>query len=729
MSQIIKEFLLTLLRLALHLDSASSLNFMGSSINPTVFALDRGFLASLYLFAAEPCRRRSSTSEVGYHAQFVESVFFFGFSGNDGFRSNQGSLFGNLTDAGLLLSLGQRVDLYIPPCKRSRITAPFHVKREIVVQQPKKPSIDVLPDECLYEILRRLPGSVERSACASVSKRWLMLLSSIHSTQVSCLKSTKIRTAESGLVVSSKSGDENSSQERIENEGYLSRCLEGKKATDVRLAAIAVGTATHGGLGKLTIRGTHSTRGVTNSGLSAIARGCPSLKALTLWNVPSVGDDGLREIASNCRMLEKLDLCQCPEISGKGLAAIAKGCPNLTSLTIDSCPNIDNEGLQAIGKLCSKLESVAIKNCRVIGDQGIATLLSSTQNTLLKIKLQDLEITDVSLAVLGHYGRAVTDLVLTNLQKVSERGFWAMGNAHGLQKLESFTVTSCEGLSDVGLEEVGNGCPNIKQMCLRKCASVSDRGMVAFAKNARSLKALRLEECHRVTQTGVVTSISICKTNFKALSLVKCFGITDDIPQPTMVSACKSLRSLTIQSCPGFGSKSLAMVGMLCPQLQHVELSGLGQITDIGLLPLVENCEAGLVKVNLSGCLNLTDAVVCKIAKLHGETLQVLNLDGCRKISDRSLVAIAKNCSVLNDLDVSKSGITDFGVIALCSAKQLSLEILSISGCCRVSDTSVPYLGNLGLPLAGLNVVNCNLISRAAIDMLVEQLWSCDVLS
>ncbi|KAK9100787.1 hypothetical protein Scep_024217 [Stephania cephalantha] len=659
------------------------------------------------------------------------------FRGNDEFRSKQGSLFGNPMDAGLLLSLGQHVDLYIPPCKRSRVTAPFLVKREIVEQQqPKKPSIDVLPDECLYEILRRLPRALERGACASVSKRWLMLLSSIHSTQVfNCHKSTKIGTAERGLVVSSKSNEcelisgDDSHEEGIENEGYLSRCLEGKKATDVRLAAIAVGTATHGGLGKLTIRGTHSTRGVTNASLLAIARGCPYLKALTLWNVPSIGDEGLQEIASNCHMLEKLDLCQCPAISGKGLAAIAKGCPNLTSLTIDSCSNIDNEGLQAIGRHCPKLESVAIKNCRLIGDQGITTLLSSTQNTLLKIKLQDLEITDVSLAVLGHYGRAVTDVVLTNLQKVSERGFWVMGSAHGLHKLESFTVMSCGGLSDVGLEAVGNGCPNIKQLCIRKCASVSDRGMVAFAKNAQSLKILQLEECHRVTQTGVVASISICKTNLKALSLVKCFGIKDDIPQFTMVSPCKSLRSLTIRSCPGFGSKSLAMVGKLCPQLQHVELSGLGQITDVGLLPLVENCEAGLVKVNLSGCLNLTDAVVCKIVVLHGKTLQVLNLDGCRKISDGSLVAISKNCSVLNDLDVSKSGITDFGVIALCSAKQLSLEILSISGCSRVSDTSVPYLGNLGVPLAGLNIVDCNLISRAAIDILVEQLWSCDVLS
>ncbi|KAL2545200.1 EIN3-binding F-box protein 1-like [Forsythia ovata] len=39
----------------------------------------------------------------------------------------------------------------------------------------------------------------------------------------------------------------------IDADGYLSRCLEEKKATDVRLAAIAVGTRNCGGLGKLSI--------------------------------------------------------------------------------------------------------------------------------------------------------------------------------------------------------------------------------------------------------------------------------------------------------------------------------------------------------------------------------------------------------------------------------------------------------------------------------------------
>ncbi|PIA32403.1 hypothetical protein AQUCO_04500187v1 [Aquilegia coerulea] len=295
--------------------------------------------------------------------------------------------------------------------------------------------------------------------------------------------------------------------QEIESDGYLTRCLEGKKATDIRLASITVGTGSCGGLGKLIIRGSNSTRGVTNVGLSAIARGCPSLRALSLWNVPSIGDEGLIEIVKGCNKLEKLDLSQCL-ISDKSLIATANNCPNLNQITIESCPRIGNEGLQAVGKCCLNLQSISIKDCPLVGVQGIASLLSSASYTLKRVKLQALDITDVSLAVVGHYGRAINDLVLTGLQKVSEKGFWVMGNAQGLQKLKVFTITSCRGVTDLTLEAVGKGCPNLKQLCFRKCSFLSDNGMVAFAKTVASLESLQLEECNRITQSGVLSPLS-----------------------------------------------------------------------------------------------------------------------------------------------------------------------------------------------------------------------------
>lgn len=623
---------------------------------------------------------------------------------------------GSMDLGGCLYTISSNVDVYCSPTKRARISAPFTFGA-VEHKQDHKPSVEILPDECLFEIFRRLPSGKERSSCACVSKRWLMLMSTISKSEIERTNSS---------VEESVSSDEN--DEDVEGDGYLSRCLEGRKATDVRLAAIAVGTSGRGGLGKLSIRGSNSERGVTNRGLSAVAHGCPSLRSLSLWNVSSIGDKGLSEIAKGCHMLEKIDLCLCPSITNKGLIAIAEGCPNLTTLNIESCSKIGNEGLQAIAKLCPKLQSISIKDCCLVGDHGVSSLLSLASN-LSRVKLQALNITDFSLAVIGHYGKAITNLVLSSLRNVSERGFWVMGVAQGLQKLVSLTVTSCRGVTDVSIEAISKGCINLKHMCLRKCCFVSDSGLVAFAKAAVSLENLQLEECNRFTQSGIIGALSNIKTKLKSLTLVKCMGVKDIDVEVSTFSPCESLRTLTIQNCPGFGSASLAMIGKLCPQLQHVDLTGLYGITDAGLLPLLENCEAGLVKVNLTGCWNLTDHIVSALARLHGGTLELLNLDGCWNITDASLAAIADNCLLLNDLDVSRCAITDAGIAVLSNANHLSLQVLSLSGCSEVSNKSSPFLTTLGQTLLGLNLQNCNAISSNTIELLVENLWRCDILA
>lgn len=592
-------------------------------------------------------------------------------------------------------------DFYTPPTKRSRTLSPF----SLTSKEEKKPSIEALPDESLFEIFTHLSEPQSRSSSACVSKRWLTLLSNIRSSEF-CKSESKFEA---------------------EFDGNLTRSLEGKKATDIRLAAISVGTSSRGGLGKLSIRGTNSVRGVSNNGISSIARGCPSLKTLSLWNVSTIGDEGIIDIAKECPFLEKLDLFQCPLISDKSLIAIAQNCPNLTTLNIESCKRISNESLKAIGKHCHKLNSVFIKDCPLMGDQGIAALISGSF-ALAKVKLQSLNLTDFSLAVIGYYGKALISLTLTSLQSTSEKGFWVMGNALGLKKLASLSISACRGITDISLEAIGKGCLNLKRMSLRQCCFVSDNGLVAFSRATQSLENLQLEECNRITLNGILGTLSNPKSKLKSLGLGKCLGIKDLEQATPLLSSSESLRSLSIRYCPQFGESSLIQVGKLCMKLTNLDLTGLCGITDTALDTIIESSEAGLVKVNLNGCVRLSDKSIKSIAMLHGGTLEVLNLNGCAKVTDDSMVSIAKNCFVLNELDVSKCCISDSGITDLSRGGLLNLQIFSLHGCSKVSDASVPFLRNLGNTLIGLNLQNCNGISNSAIELLTESLWRCDVL-
>ena len=82
-----------------------------------------------------------------------------------------------------------------------------------------------------------------------------------------------------------------------------------------------------------------------------------------------------------------------------------------------------NEGLKAIGRCCAKLQAVSVKNCAHVDDQGVSGLVCSATASLAKVRLQGLNITDASLAVIGYYGKSIKDLALARIPTVSERGF------------------------------------------------------------------------------------------------------------------------------------------------------------------------------------------------------------------------------------------------------------------------------------------------------------------
>lgn len=654
--------------------------------------------------------------------------------------------------------------------KKSRVDASQSLG-EPNLKRDSKDLFSILPDECLFEIFRRLPGSRDRSICAGVSKRWLTLQSSMHRSEFKntskpfskvfgesphghsnntaqltkaadlvqdsyedlCDEDFSEAAGEQANVMDIDDGSKRTAERGMSKKkpcwatGDLTRCLEGKKATDNRLSAIAVCTGGHGGLGKLLIRGSISYRGITNIGLSAIGIGCPALRDLSLWNCPLVGDSGLAAIAKGCKLLEKLDLCKCPWIGDKGLESVSANCPNLLTLNLESCSQVGNKSLKAIGQNCVRLQSLSINDCFLVSDEGVITILSNTK-TLMKLKLQALRLTDITLAAVGHYGKFLTDLWLESLPNVTEKGFLTMGNTMGLQKMKHLSVTSCRGLTDVSIEVVGQSCLSLKQVSIRKCESLTDKGLRAFTHVAISLENFQIEECKLISCCGLIDVLSNCSGKLKVLSLIKCEGIKESTLVTMPIPVCESLKSLNIRHCPGFGNGCLAMLGRAFPQLQQLDLSGLSRISDDGLLALLESSKTSLVKVNLSGCVQVTDWAIFGIANLCGENLQTLILDGCRKVTDRSLKVIADLCPALQDLDLAKCGITDNGIVSLLSARQQAIQILSLSGCMQITDKCLPFIEKMGETLLGLNLQHCSGLSQMALDSVGAHLWQCDLL-
>lgn len=612
-------------------------------------------------------------------------------------------------------------------------------------------SLDGLPDECLFEILRRLAGKQDRGAAACVSRRWLMLLSTIRSCDIvsssAPVAAPEPTTTAAGCRLPDLNEDPATVQEDdVPSVPELARCLEGKDATDARLAAAAITAGAQ--LTKLSVRSSAAVAcPLTDAGLRAVARCCPSLRALAVWDAPFIGDEGLAEVAEGCPLLEKLDLSHCPMVSDKGIAAVAERCPNLKCVSLESCPRVGDAGLAALGRGCFKLDSVNVSGCPLVGDQGVCSLVSSTRvsSSLTKLKLENLGITDVSLGALGYYGREVASLVLGGLQKVGEKGFWVMGNAGGMRKVTSFSVSGCPGLTDLGLEAVVKSSAGMRQLSLRKCSGLSDRGLKSAAGAVSYLEGLRLEDCIGVTLPGVLGALEKC-CRIKTLYVSKCSGIKEtninsssnnNVSSAMAGTLSCSLQVLSLRNCRGLNNACMAALGRFCPRLQHLDLRGLPDVTDAGVLKLLEHCtpgsSGGLVKAVLSGCPGITDAAVSSICSTHGSTLGALNLSGCIGVSDVSLFAAAQSCTALGELDVSGTAVSDNGIMALASpsanAKRLGgLHTLSLARCQKISAGCLSFLAGLGESLIGLNLLNCNMISPTAAGVLAERMWWCDIL-
>jgi len=105
-------------------------------------------------------------------------------------------------------------------------TAPRRQKRR------EEPSLDALPDECLFEVLRRVRGARARCASACVSRRWLALLAGIRASEAVLAPPAP---AVPDLNMEYLGGEEEEADLMDHDGDARERTFEGKEATDARL--------------------------------------------------------------------------------------------------------------------------------------------------------------------------------------------------------------------------------------------------------------------------------------------------------------------------------------------------------------------------------------------------------------------------------------------------------------------------------------------------------------
>lgn len=132
----------------------------------------------------------------------------------------------------------------------------------------------------------------------------------------------------------------------------------------------------------------------TNVVLGKLSHKWCMLTELHVAGCRDIIDETIVEVARNCPNIAKLDLWECPHLTDVSVTAMARD--TLTSLNVGGCWKITDASLIALAYECPKLRWLDVSGCDKITDAGIVKLAQMCPNIVF-LDVSDCEnITDVS---------------------------------------------------------------------------------------------------------------------------------------------------------------------------------------------------------------------------------------------------------------------------------------------------------------------------------------------
>eukprot|EP01018_Ginkgo_biloba_P002244 Gb_14523 [translate_table: standard] len=266
-----------------------------------------------------------------------------------------------------------------------------------------------------------------------------------------------------------------------------------------------------------------SGKGISDCDLELIAETCPALQTFNLNLVHAmsftdvfegpirdmVTDEGICAIAAGCRDLRKVYLRRRRGLGNVGLKALVKSCRNIIHLDLGFCHKLTDQALEAIG-VADSLETLILHGCSLITDKGLISLATGpTARTLKTLELCECDrITDLGVSCLqqlsclrvlnlAHCGPRITDIGVMALQAIS--------------RLESINLSWLINVSDASLLAIAVNCQKLKEINLTGCESVTGDGIRGFSHHM-SLQVMILDACDNVFSEDIEYTVFKCPT-------------------------------------------------------------------------------------------------------------------------------------------------------------------------------------------------------------------------
>ncbi|OQR84032.1 hypothetical protein ACHHYP_13996, partial [Achlya hypogyna] len=251
----------------------------------------------------------------------------------------------------------------------------------------------------------------------------------------------------------------------------------------------------------------------------------------------------------------------------------------------------------------------------------------------------------------------VEEIRLDGCYRLSDDGV-AFLATHCAPDLESFELSSNQRLTRAAIESIA-GWTNLHTLSLSECPQFADADFAPLT---------------RLTQLRKLTLVQLDKATDGLLDLL--FGAD---------SGLQTLEELSLARCAQITDAGLAHVVVKCPQLIHLDLSDVVEVTD-ATLAAVRAHGLTLRRVYLRRCMLVTDAGIEDLAISANQHLQALDVSSVSSLSGVALAALATHCATgLQELDVSFCRSIRDGDLGLLADACTELVQLRLYGCTQIS--------------------------------------------
>jgi F-box/leucine-rich repeat protein 2/20 len=429
---------------------------------------------------------------------------------------------------------------------------------------------------------------------------------------------------------------------------------------------------------------------ITNKTLASIARHCgPRLRILKMSG-RGISDTGVEALAQSCVELRVLELTHAEHITSSSIVSLWVHCPHLFTLNVAHCRNITDTAFGP--KLPLPLSAMMAQDTMQVAEMGIDVSMPSGYPSFSLPS----ELTKINLAMCLN----ISDDVLRHI-------------ASQCPLVRHLTVSYCEEISDIGIAAVAASCPDLRGLDITKCNKVTNAGIRAIASNCINLKRLIAGNCSQISDESVLALAQSCPL-LRDLDL--CSTQVSDAALNALGSSCPNIRMIAlsdVRSITSFGLSAFAN----CPQLEVVRLAGCKAIDDDCLLKLSIGCP-NVMELDLAHCSTLSPRMLSQALKswprlvtlnLRGYTplrrsneephvtikhpnLEDLNLSWCKFVDDAMIAEMADGTSSLISLDLGWCTSITANAFHRLAQKCRNLRSLNLRGCTKVGPLSVQYL-------------------------------------